>query len=72
VHVVVDAFDRRARAFEKAAPVFRVGREDLVLVAIDERLKDAFDVRANRGSVSGTILSRRFRHKKAQKAQNEN
>jgi hypothetical protein len=46
-----------------------VCREDLLLVTVDERLKDAFDVRANRGRI---ICSRRFSsHEKAQKAQNQ-
>jgi hypothetical protein len=49
-------------------------REDLVFVAIDERLKDAFDVRANCSSVGSTIIVRtkNVGHKKAQRAQNEN
>jgi hypothetical protein len=38
-HVFIDAFDRRLVAFKESAPVFRVRREDLVLIAIDEGLK---------------------------------
>jgi hypothetical protein len=34
-----------------------VRREDLVLIAVDKRLKDTLDMRANRGRVSGTFLS---------------
>jgi hypothetical protein len=49
-----------------------VGREDLVFVAVDKRLKDTFDVCADCRRVSGAIIYRRFSHKKAQKAQNQN
>jgi hypothetical protein len=51
-----------------------VCREDLVFVTIDERLEDAFDVRADRRRISRPIIGRRksFSHKEAQKAQSEN
>jgi hypothetical protein len=51
-----------------------VCREDLVFIAIDERLKNTFDVRANRGCISRAIIGgiRSFSHEKGQKTQNEN
>ena len=55
-HVVVNAFDRRARTFQESAPVFRVRREDLVFVAVDERLKDTLNMRANRRRISRAIV----------------
>src|ERR1041385_5590564 len=55
-HVFVDAFDCGRIAFEETAPVFGVRREDLVLVAVDECLKDTLDVRADGSRVSRTLL----------------
>src|ERR1043166_9104730 len=56
-HVFVDAFDWCWVAFEETAPIFGVRREDLVLIAIDERLEDTLDVRANRSHISRALLS---------------
>jgi hypothetical protein len=44
------------RTFEETAPILGVRREDLVLIAIDESLKDALDVRANRSRIGRTFL----------------
>ena len=55
-HVIIDTFYRRARPFKKTSPVFRVRRKDLGLIAVDERLKNTLDVRANRGRISRTIV----------------
>src|SRR5215213_1855778 len=48
-----------------------MGGEDLVNVAVDERLKDAFDVRTYRSRISRPIVSRSFCRKQAQKAHNQ-
>src|SRR5215213_1244471 len=48
-----------------------MGGEDLVNVAVDERLKDAFDVRTYRSRISRLIVSRSFCRKQAQKAHNQ-
>src|SRR5215813_976083 len=46
-HILVNALDRNARAFQKSPPIVRMRRMNLVNVAVDKRLEDALYVRAD-------------------------
>src|SRR5258708_37406492 len=56
IHVTVDAFNRDARAFEVAEPVFSVRRTQRRGIFVDEGLNDALDVCFDRGAISGSIV----------------
>src|SRR5258705_4186474 len=55
IHVTFDTFNHRTRAFEIAEPIFRVRRAQRRGVFVDEGLKDALDVGANRTAISCSI-----------------
>ena len=56
IHVTIDAFDHRARTFQIAEPVLCMCRAQGRGVFLDERLKDAVDVRANRLAICRAIV----------------
>src|SRR5436190_3344440 len=55
IHVTFDTFNCRRRAFQIAEPISRVRRPQRRGVLVDERLKDALDVGANRTAISGAL-----------------
>src|SRR5258705_10352707 len=56
IHVTFDTFNHLRRAFQIAEPIFRVRGAQRRTVFVDERLKDALDVGANRIAISSTIV----------------
>src|SRR5258705_13985627 len=52
IHVTFDTFNHPSRAFKIAEPIFRVRRAQRRSAFVDERLKDALDVGANRTAIS--------------------
>src|SRR5262245_22451659 len=55
-HILVNAFDRNAGAFQKSPPIIRMRRMNLVNVAVDKRLEDALYVRADCRRVGRAIF----------------
>src|SRR5258705_13674241 len=56
IHVTFDTFNHRRRAFKIAEPILRVRRAQRRGVFVDEGLKDALDVGANRTAISGAVV----------------
>src|SRR2546421_10297858 len=58
IHVAANSFNHFARAFEIAKPILGMCRPQLRKVFVDESLKDAFDMRFDRGAIGCAIILR--------------
>ena len=71
VHVRTDSFKHWARLSEIAEPILRMRRPQRGVIFIDERLKNALDVRLDRRAIGGAIILSKNRCGKEQSAKSQ-